>query len=357
MRAVLVPAFATGILLGGCNAEKHDAVEPARPVVSVVATAHNPEQERFAGLVDAQTKIGLSFLTLGRMVSRSVDVGDLVQPGQRVAALDPVALEQAVRIAQSGLASAQAVLATASSTQGRSQSLHQSGVTTQAALDAADEAVQAARSSVLQAQAELTKAKEQLSYASLSSTISGVVTSVSAEVGQVVLAGQAIMTVAQPEMRDAVVDVPEAIGKALTVGTPFVVALELDKAITTPGRVREITPFANPTTRTHRIKIALADAPTSFRLGSSVIATLPAANAAPAIVLPVSALLERDGKTSVWVVDAATGTVAPREIVVAERRAADFTVKSGVKPGERIVAAGVHSLASGQRITLDSPAK
>lgn len=357
MKRALIPALAAGIVLAGCNPQKEEAAEPVRPVLSMVATAHNPTAERFAGLVDAQTKIGVGFQILGRMTSRNVDIGDVVQPGQRLAALDPATLEQGVRIAQAGLASAQAVLATASSTQARSQALRQSGVTTQAALDSADEAEQAARSSVLQAQAELIKAREQLSYGALNASIAGVVTGVSAEVGQVVLAGQTIMTIARPELRDAVVDVPENISNTLSPGTPFDVSLELDPSIKTPGKLREITPFANPTTRTHRIKIAIADAPESFRLGSSIVAALPDANPVPVIMLPASALLEVAGKTSVWVADTAAGTVAKRDVVVANRNNREVAIKSGIKPGETIVTAGVHSLVNGQRIKLDSTAQ
>lgn len=357
MKTVLIPALAAGLVLVGCDQAKQDASEPPRPVLTVVAAVENLAAERFAGLVDAQTKINVSFQTVGRMISRRVDLGDVVQPGQSLAALDPVALEQGVRIAQASLASAQAVLVTATSAQSRSQALQQSGASTQASLDAADASAQAARSSVLQAQAELTKAQEQYSYAFLTSPLAGVVTSVSVEVGQVVLAGQTILTVAQPDLRDAVVDVPETIGQTLAPGTAFQVALELDPTIIAPGKVREITPFANPATRTRRIKIALADAPETFRLGSSITASLPDANTVATISLPVSALLEREGKTWLWVVDGAAGTVVLREVTLAERTATDISIRSGIRPGERIVSAGVHSLTNGQRIKLDSSAK
>ncbi len=66
-----------------------------------------------------------------------------------------------------------------------------------------------------------------------------------------------------------------------------------------------------------------------------------------------SALLDEDGKTSVWVVDPAALTVGLRPIQVGAKESGYFTVASGIDAGNRVVTAGVHSLTQGQKVRID----
>ena len=95
----------------------------------------------------------------------------------------------------------------------------------------------------------------------------------------------------------------------------------------------------------------LIDPPRAFRLGSTITATRRT-ETAPAIRLPTSALLEKDGKEQVWIVDPSSSSVARREIDVATRDGATFTVAGGLEAGARVVTAGVHSLIDGQKVKL-----
>ena len=116
------------------------------------------------------------------------------------------------------------------------------------------------------------------------------VTAVSADVGQVVSPGQSVVTVARPDVREAVVDVGPDFPVALQVDLPFSVSLQLAPAIHVAGRIREIAPEADRMTRMRRIRIALLDPPPSFRLGSTVTATLSEAQSKD-LHVPASALL------------------------------------------------------------------
>ena len=193
-------------------------------------------------------------------------------------------------------------------------------------------------------------AEEQLGYTRIVADFDGVVTAVGAEVGQVVSAGETVVTIARPDRREAVIDIPAELVGLLRTGSRFEVALELDPAVRAEGAVREIAPQADPVSRTQRVWIALNDPAPSFRLGTTVKAVLTEEELV-GMVLPASALLERDGKTLVWVVDSAAGTVTPVEVKVAERDARGFRVE-GLDPGTRVVTAGVHSLEPGQTVRL-----
>jgi RND family efflux transporter MFP subunit len=117
------------------------------------------------------------------------------------------------------------------------------------------------------------------------------------------------------------------------------------------GRVREIAPEADPTTRTRRVRLTLDNPPDVFLLGTTVLVTRTT-DVSPRVDLPVTALAERDGKTMVWVVDPRTKTVALRDVEVAGRKGRMIIVTRGLAAGDRVVTAGVHSLSAGQSVKI-----
>jgi RND family efflux transporter MFP subunit len=308
------------------------------------------------GTVQPRIQTDFSFRVLGRLIARPVNVGDLVEKGDTLAAIDPIALEFAVRSAAATLSNSEAQLVNAAGIADRQRKLLSSGAATQATVDSAEQGLAAAQAGVTQAKASLAKAKEQLGYAVLHADYAGVVTATDAEIGRVLAAGQTVVSVAQPELRDAVVDVPDPVARELALGSRFTIALQLDPAIQATGAVREIAPDADAATRTRRVKVALDNPSDAFRLGTTVSAML-ASDAAAAIRLPATALLERDGRTMVWIVDPKTRTVATRVVRLAPRQdgdiTGDITVLAGVEAGARVVTAGVHRLVEGQSVRID----
>jgi RND family efflux transporter MFP subunit len=132
----------------------------------------------------------------------------------------------------------------------------------------------------------------------------------------------------------------------------FQVAVQLDPSITTTAIVREIEPQAQSATRTRRARLTLAETPPGFRLGTAISVTLSSA-IKPRIELPLTALQEVDGKSRIWVIDAQTQTVSPRDVSLISRTDSTMILASGVKSGERVVSAGVNSLKPGQKVKID----
>lgn len=353
MRATLVPLtlLGAGALLAACKDKDHAEAPAPRPVLSVVVAPQTARSIGFAGTVEPRYTSDLGFRVLGRIVSRDANVGDMVEKGQRLATLDPVTYELALRSAQAALASATARLENAAATEARQRTLLQQHISNQAQFDSATQALESAQAGVTRAKADLDKAEEQLSFTELRADFTGVVTAVAAEPGQVVQPGQTVVSVARPDIREAVVDLPESIGQELGPGARFGVALQVDPSIKAAGSVREIAPQADPVTRTRRVRITLAGPPNSFRLGTTITATAMT-QALPGIELPATALLERDGKTMVWVVDPASRTVSTRDVAIAAREGSDVRVLNGLAAGTRIVIAGVNSLKPGQAIKI-----
>lgn len=342
------------LLLTSCQKQDEAHYEPARPVLSVVVKFTAASTLTLPGTVEAKIETQLAFRVLGRVIARKVSVGDIVKKGDVVAAIDPLSLELAVKGSQSELSNTQAQLVNAASTEERQRSLLESRSGSEAAYEEAELGRRSASAAVAKAQANLDKAEEQLSYAQLRAEFDGVVTATSVEVGQVVSAGQSIVTVARPDQRDAIIDIPVASFDGLKVGSPFEVALQLDPTIRASGFVREIAPEAEATTRTRRTKITLIDPPVVFRLGSVVTATATVV-AEPIILLPSSSVLTKDGKPNVWVVDTVAHKVSIRAIKIDgdPLDGGSVRISEGINPGERIVVAGVHKLADGQTVRVD----
>ena len=342
-------ALASALVIAGCK-EQARTDEPVRPVLSLVLKAVPPASALAVGTVQPRYHTDLAFRVLGRLIARPVNVGDMVREGQMVAAIDPTALELAVHSARADLSKAQAALENASAIEERKRILLKSDATTQQTLDDAEQVRAGAQASTARAQANLTKAIEQLGYAQLKADFGGVVTAVSANVGQVVSPGQTVVTVARPDIREAVVDIGEDFPVPLTIGLPFTVSLQLLPSVQVQGQIREIAPQADPVTRLRRVRIALDRPPESFRLGSTVTARL--SHGEPSIVqIPASAVLKQDGKTFVWAVEPRNDTVSLCKVDLSEDEHG-IRLTGGLDAGARIVTAGIHSLRQGQQVRV-----
>lgn len=343
-------ALASALMLVGCKKETKGP-EPVRPVLSMVVEPNQSNNALMVGVVEPRYKTDLAFRVLGRLTSRPFYVGDLVGAGQIVATTDATALELAVRAAKASLAQAEAQLATTQATEERQRKLVATDATTKQTVDNAEQARAGAEASVASAQANLVKAKEQLSYAQLKADFAGVVTAVSADVGQVVSPGQNVLTVARPDIREAVVDIGEDFPLPLQVGMPFTVALQLLPSVQVEGKLREIAPQADSVTRLRRVRIALTNPPEGFRLGATVTVK-PGSALASNLHVPASAVLAQDGANFVWVVDQPADTVSLHKVDLAVEPAGARII-AGLDSGARIVTAGVHSLKQGQKVRIE----
>ena len=223
-RAVIaVGIVGSALALSGCQQETK-VPEPVRPVMSMVLKSSPSDGTIAVGVVEPRFKTSLAFRVLGRLTGRPVNIGDLVTEGETVGTIEPTALELAVRAAKAELAKAEAQLANAQATEGRKRALITSEATTKQTLDDAEQVRSGAEASVARAQANLTKATEQLGYAELKADFAGVVTAVGAEVGQVVSPGQTVLTVARPDIREAVVDIGADFPLPLEIDLPFTVS-------------------------------------------------------------------------------------------------------------------------------------
>jgi RND family efflux transporter MFP subunit len=338
-------------LLAGCG-EQAAAPEPVRPVLSIVVAPPGSDAVSVVGTVQPRYQTDYGFRVLGRLIARPVNVGDNVAKGQPLAAIDATAAELAVRSLQGALTTAQGTLLNATGTVTRQRSLIETGANTQATLDSAEQSFAAAEAGVVRAQANLAKAREQLTYTKSNADYAGVVASVGAQVGQIVVPGQTVVTVARPDVREAVIDIAIELASKLDIGMPLTVSLQVDPQVRVEGKVREIGPQFDALTRLSRVRVTLVSPPDTFRLGSTVTTYIPG-NSPHGFRLPAAAVLTQDGKTRVWIVDPGSKSVTARDVAIVPNDDGSVTVTSGIDAGMRIVTAGVHHLKEGQKVRLE----
>src|SRR5215471_2569994 len=332
-------------MLAACRPEAETAAPEVRPVRTVtVVKRESGETVAFTGRIEAENETRLAFRIGGRMIERAANVGDRLEPDQVVARLDPQDQLNSLRAAQAGVAAAQAQFAEAQSEFERQRFLLARNVNSRAQFERAEQATETAR-------AQLKLAEDQVARTELRADTAGIVTTTSAEPGEVVQAGQTILRVARQDGRDAVFDVPGQVLRSAPSDPLITVTLTDDPKVKATGRVREVSPQADPVTRTFEVKVGLTDAPEAMRLGSTVVGRVQL-DATPTIELPAAALTEFDRRPAVWVVDTASMTVSPRTVEVLRHNPATVAIASGLEPGEIVVTAGTQALHPGQKTRL-----
>ena len=258
----------------------------------------------------------------------------------------PQIQQNSLRSAEGNLSSLEAQLSEARITFWRQQELLKDGWTSRAKFDEAQHKLQTIQAQVDAAQAQVRIAQEQLSYTVLSADAPGAVTAKGAEPGEVVHAGQMIVQLARQGGRDAVFDVPEQLIRTGPRDPLVQIALTNDPTVRATGRVREVAPQADATTRTFQVKVGIIDPPQGMELGSTVTGRIKL-SAPPGVEIPASALTEANGRPAVWVVDPQSKTVSLRDVDVSRHDPATVVISQGLETGEVVVTAGVADAAPG----------
>ena len=303
-----------------------------------------------AGTVVPRIETNLGFRVPGKIVIRSVDVGTVVKPGDLIAQLDPADHRLAVDNARAALASAEADYARAKADHERYLSLRGTAVFTAQTMEQRQSLAATAQARVEQARSQLSSAENNLAYTELRSDTDGVVTAVQAEVGQVMAQGQGVVRVARTDELEIVVGVPEHRLKTVRESRAASFELWSDPGQRHPVRLRELSPSADPMTRTYPARFSIAEPPPFIGLGMTATLTFERPDAQSVAEVPLSAIFQRGTQPAVWVVDKESGTVALRAVTIARWRDETAAIASGVKDGELIATAGVHKLEAGQKV-------
>lgn len=346
---------ACALLLAACSKEA-PKTEDIRPVRAMVLQSSDIDvNAEFSGEVRARVESRLGFRVGGKIVARKVDVGTVVKRGQVLMDLDPQDLKLSQAQALAALRAAETNRDLASAELKRYQELRDKNFVSQAILDAKLSAAKSAQAQVDSAQAAYRGMSNQAGYASLESDIDGVVTAVDAEVGQVVAPGAPVVRVAKTDEKEIVFGVPEDKVDTLRAISDVHVRLWATPDKSVLGKIREISPVADPSTRTYAFRVSIPASLSEAKLGMTALVAFASRTPEPQIKVPLTALFHEKSATSVWVVE--NGAVRLVPVTVSGVSGNDLVLGSGVKPGQTVVTAGVNLLKPGQKVTILGAAK
>ena len=365
-------AIAAAVLVVGASAfalYTNIARKPqAAKIIPIVRTytvgnAATAATATYPGEVRGRYESQLAFQVAGKIAARMVNVGDSVQAGQVLLALDPKDVNQSVEAASAQLASARASYKLAADNAARYCSLYAQGAVSEAIRDQYNTQLEAASATLRQAQAQANVSSNQLGYTQLVSDTAGVVTALNGEVGQVVGAGTPIATVVRSGEREVQISVPE--GANVSLGQQASVSFWALPGVEATGHVREIASMADPVTRTYKVCVAVPDLPKAAKLGMTAKVSLgnnhdnttnstdskgdtQASASAATFTLPAQALYQVNNKTQVWLVQENKAKLV--DVVVAGYAGNDVIISQGLSKGDRVITAGLAKLVPEQEV-------
>jgi multidrug efflux system membrane fusion protein len=339
----------------GCSDQDKPTQAVARPVkVFRIEDTATVGVMSFAGEVRARIETPLSFRVAGKLLERKVDVGDPVRKGQLLVVLDGNDYRLAVQGLKAQLASAQADSTFLRDDLARYRELLAQQVISPPEFERHETAYTTARERTAALEAQLAEALNQLNYTELHADHDGVVTALAVEAGQVLAAGQAVVTLAQLDEKEIHFDVPEHRLQEIQRQQAVNVSLWLDDERPLKARIREIASAADPASRTYRVKASLLEGLDAAQLGMTATVHI-AANTASRIAVPLSAVYTPQNQPDhplVWLVDEQAATVKSVPVRLGETLAGERIAVEGLAAGQLLVSAGVQRLAEGQAVRL-----
>ena len=342
-------------LLSACGKHAPEAEAP-RPVIAMPAKAADAASvAQFPGEVHARYEMPLSFRVPGQLIAREAHLGDSVKKGQVLARIDDADAGRNQASAQAALDAAEHRLAFATQQRDRDDAQAKANLISQLQLDQTHDAYATALAGRDQARQQLALAQNQSRYTTLVADRDGRITSEQAEIGQVVAAGQPVFGFAWSGERDVFFDVPEDRIADVLVGQEAGVTLPAMPDRTLKGRVRDVSPAADPQARTYRVKLALDANAADVPLGMTARVLLSAGTVAAGVRLPATALFHQGEHPAVWVLRPNDSTLELRPVTVLRYSERDVLIGAGLHAGEQVVMQGVHTVTAGEKVTPIAP--
>ena len=344
----------TALLFASCSGGESADPRTKPPMVRTLSAAPaTGDQDHLSGVVRARVEADLGFRVGGKVAQRLADLGSHVRKGQVLARLDVEDYALALTAAEAQYRASQAQADRAAADERRLRALVQSGAVSALTYDQVKAAADSAADQAAAAAAQRDAARRQASYAVLTADADGVITGLTADVGQVVSAGQPVMRLAHDGPREAVVDTPEGLRGALPRQSRAAL-LAAPAGESFAATLRQVSGAADPQTRTYEARYVLEGRGAVAALGSSVRLDLPRpSSTASGALVPLSAVVDRGGGASVFVVDRRTLTVHRRPVTVGALNEESARITAGLQPGETIVALGAAQLQDGQSVRLE----
>jgi len=338
-------------LLSGCGPPSQEAPKVLAVRVKRVVWEETPRPVELSGTVAARYESVLSFRVGGRIIRRAVDIGDIVDAGGLIAELDPKDYDLQVQNLTGEVASARSDYDTAVTDERRFFRLREQNVVSQSEYERQLNIANLAGGRLDALKARLEIARNSKKYTHLQSEYPGVVSDIFIEVGQVVSAGQAIARLTRTDELEIGVSLPENSLDRL-VKARIEITLWGDNGTGYKGIIRQLSPDADPGTRTYLTKIHIDNPDSRLKLGRTARVRFTPEDSMPLFRLPMNAVWRKGSAAMVWVADKNRKTVSSRKVSMGPLYGNELSIITGVSEGELVVTAGAHKLSQGQIVNI-----
>jgi RND family efflux transporter MFP subunit len=338
------------LMAGGSKPAVKDPRLQSPRVEVFKAEATGSNRRTFTGIVEARVQSDLGFRVAGKILERSVDVGQRVKKGQILMRLDSADLKLSFAAQQANVEAARAKYIREKADETRFGVLVKSGLVSRQEYDHARAALDSAKAQLEAAEAQAKVSNNSSEYAVLLADADGVIVRTLGEPGQVVAAGQTVIQLAHDGPREALINLPEGVRPDL--GTTASARL-YGQDQTYQARLRQLSDAADPASRTFEARYVLEGEAASAPLGSTVTITLATKQTSgnQSVLVPLGAIYDRGSGPGVWIVDDKS-EVKFRSVKIASIGKEEVVVSRGVQAGEKVVALGAHLLREGEVVNL-----
>ena len=322
------------------------------PVVrtTTVGQSSNANAYTYPGEVRGKYESNLAFQVGGKIISRSINLGDTVRAGQVLMTIDPKDVRQSYNLYQAAVNSAQSNYKLARDNAVRYETLFSKGAVSESIRDQYRTQYEAAAATLQQAEAQLIASSHQLEYTELRADHDGVISALSGEIGMVVSAGTPVATLVQAGDREIQIFVPEGRLNTIRPGQPCKVTFWALNNVTADGTITEIAPMADQATKTYKVRVALNAMPPEAKLGMTAKVQLSDGNSTD-ILIPRSAIYGTTGAPQVWVVK--DGKVSLTTVAINGYKDDKVIITSGLKTGDVVVTAGITKLSNNMEVKIE----
>jgi RND family efflux transporter MFP subunit len=342
---------------GGTQAGPPGGGAPAMPVEVVTLVERPVEQTtEFVGTVKSRRSTTVQpqvegFVT--RILARS---GDRVRPGTPLMLIDAGMQQAAVANLESQRASRQADLQYAQQQAARMKTLHEAGAASKAELEQAQTGLSTSQAQLRAADAQIREQRVALAYHRVTAPTAGVVGDIPVRVGDSVTRSTVLTTIDQNAGLEVYINVPVQEAARLRVGLPVHLVDDRGQVLAS-SQVSFVATSVDPSTQSVLAKALLGEA-ALFRTEQFVRARIVWTEA-PALTVPLVALNRINGQFFAYVAESGDGgaTVArQRAIEPGAVVGNDYVVRSGLKPGEKLIVSGVQKIRDGAPVAIGAPA-
>ncbi|MEL6255431.1 MAG: efflux RND transporter periplasmic adaptor subunit [Bacteroidota bacterium] len=342
--------------LTSCAEEVKTKKKVLRPVLyQEVGFGDGGSLRTFNGTAQTDKVIGLSFRSGGIITLYNLRIGQKVRKGELLARLDNVQARLAYEQALASLNIAESQEKTAKLSLNRVRSLYEKGSAALSEYESVKNSYQNAINSLESAKRSVAIQKEQINYGYIYAPQTGVIASVSSELGENVNPGQSIAILNAGNKITIQLGIPESVINSVKLGMKVSIDFPVISAKTFEGKVAELSPALDRSTSTYPVEVEVLNPTEEVKSGMAANVNFSfGASEKKTLMIPAKSVGEDSKGRFVFLVKdgGEPATVQKQHIKIGPLHSGGFEVLEGLEAGQKIAVAGLQTLLDGQEVKI-----